>query len=106
MINIANSSKKEGVTILSVTQPTDTSTTSGSPQQNIQFIFCEYDNQLSREKCITGIKEVLLRRDWSQDPPLSYERGKVNGKKSWVVNKQGKLLQKAFMLMALYKLFI
>lgn len=100
-IYIAQQLKKEGVTILSVTQPTDTSTASGSLQQNIQFIFSEYDNQLRREKCITGIKEALLRGDWCQGPPLGYERGKVNGKKSWVVNKQGKLLQKAFMWKAM-----
>jgi hypothetical protein len=28
---------------------------------------------------------------------MGYERGKLNGKKSWVVNEQGKLLRKAFM---------
>lgn len=96
-IYIAQQLKKEGVIILSVTQPTDTSTASGSLQQNIQFIFSEYDNQLRREKCISGIKEALLRGDWCQAAPIGYERGKVNGRKSWVLNEQGKLLQKAFL---------
>lgn len=96
-IYIAQQLKKEGVTIISVTQPTDTTTASGSLQQNIQFIFSEYDNQLRREKCITGIKEALLRGDWCQAAPIGYERGKINGKKSWVVNEHGKLLRKAFM---------
>jgi site-specific DNA recombinase len=95
-IYIAQQLKKQGVIILSVTQPTDTSTASGSLQQNIQFIFSEYDNQLRREKCITGIKEALLRGEWCQGPPIGYERGKINGKKTWVVNDQGKLLKKAF----------
>ena len=96
-IYIAQQLKRQGVIILSVTQPTDTTTASGSLQQNIQFIFSEYDNQLRREKCITGIKEALLRGEWCQGPPMGYERGKINGKKTWVVNQQGKLLRKAFM---------
>jgi site-specific DNA recombinase len=100
-IYIAQQLKKEGVIILSVTQPTDTTTASGSLQQNIQFIFSEYDNQLRREKCITGIKEALLRGDWCQAAPIGYERGKLNGKKSWVVNLQGKLLRKAFVWKAI-----
>ena len=96
-IYIAQQLKQQGVVIFSVTQPTDTTTANGSLQQNIQFIFSEYDNQLRREKCITGIKEALLRGEWCQGPPMGYERGKINGKKSWVVNEQGKLLRKAFM---------
>ena len=96
-IYIAQQLKQSGVAIFSVTQPTDTTTANGSLQQNIQFIFSEYDNQLRREKCITGIKEALLRGEWCQGPPIGYERGKLNGKKSWVVNETGKLLRKAFM---------
>ena len=96
-IYIAQQLKHQGVAIFSVTQPTDTTTANGSLQQNIQFIFSEYDNQLRREKCITGIKEALLRGDWCQAAPIGYERGKVGGKKSWVVNEQGKLLRKAFL---------
>ncbi|RYZ23107.1 MAG: recombinase family protein [Chitinophagaceae bacterium] len=96
-IYIAQQLKQSGVAIFSVTQPTDTTTANGSLQQNIQFIFSEYDNQLRREKCITGIKEALLRGEWCQCPPIGYERGKFNGKKSWVVNETGKLLSKAFM---------
>ena len=48
--------KKQGVMVHSVTQPTDSTTSSGSLQQNIQFIFSEYDKQLRREKCMAGIK--------------------------------------------------
>jgi site-specific DNA recombinase len=32
-----------------------------------------------------------------QAAPIGYERGKINGKKSWVMNEHGKLLRKAFM---------
>jgi site-specific DNA recombinase len=60
-IYIAEQLKKQGISIVSVTQPTDSTTASGSLQQNIQFIFSEYDNQLRREKCVTGTRESLLR---------------------------------------------
>ena len=96
-IYIAQQLKQSGVVIFSVTQPTDTTTANGSLQQNIQFIFSEYDNQLRREKCVTGIKEALFRGEWCQGPPIGYQRGKVNDKRSWVVNDTGKLLRKAFM---------
>ena len=96
-IYIAQQLKKQGVTIISVTQPTDTTTASGSLQQNIQFIFSEYDNQLRREKCMTGVKDALLRGEWCHAAPIGYEQKKVNGKNTWVVNEQGTLLRKAFM---------
>jgi site-specific DNA recombinase len=96
-IYIAGQLKKQGVIIISVTQPTDSTTASGSLQQNIQFIFSEYDNQLRREKCMTGVKDALLRGEWCHAAPIGYEQKKVNGKKIWVVNEQGKLLRKAFM---------
>ncbi len=59
-IYIAEQLKEVGITVFAVSQPTDTTTASGSLQQNIQFIFSEYDNQLRREKCMAGVKEKLL----------------------------------------------
>ena len=88
--------RNKGVYILSVTQQTDTATSSGNLQQNIQLIFSEYDNQLRKEKCMAGVKEMLLRGDWCTRPPLGYDTVKVNGKRSIVVNDTGKLLRKAF----------
>ncbi len=96
-IYIADQLKQQGVTIISVTQPTDTSTSSGSLQQNIQFIFSEYDNQLRREKCIAGTKEKLLRGEWVQKPPLGYDTIRRNGQRFIQVNEKGELLRKAFL---------
>jgi site-specific DNA recombinase len=87
----------QGVHILAVTQPSDTATPSGSLQQNIQFIFSEYDNQLRREKCMSGVKEALLRGEWCHRPPSGYDSIKRNGQRVLVVNEIGKLLRKAFL---------
>ncbi|MFM2225337.1 MAG: hypothetical protein RJA07_1539 [Bacteroidota bacterium] len=95
-IYITEQLKKQGVSLMAVTQPTDTTTSSGSLQQNIQFIFSEYDNQLRREKCMSGTKEMLLRGDWATKAPRGYDHIKSNGKRIIVVNKEGKHLRKAF----------
>ena len=95
-IYLAEQLKKTGVSVYSVSQPTDTTTASGALQQNIQFIFSEYDNQLRREKCMAGTKETLQRGVWCTAPPVGYDIVKTNGKKELVINAKGKLLRKAF----------
>src|SRR6185436_17408714 len=60
-ISIADSLAKQGIQIKAVMQPADTETPSGMLQQNIHFIFSEYDNQMRRMRCIAGMKERLLK---------------------------------------------
>ena len=95
-IYIAEQLKKEGISVYAVTQPTDTTTASGSLQQSIHFIFSEYENQLRRQKCMSGIKAMLERGEWSTLPPLGYDIVRSDGKRSLVINAKGKLLRKAF----------
>ena len=95
-IYLAEQLKKVGVSVYAVTQPTDSTTASGGLQQNIQFIFSEYENQLRREKCMAGVKEMLSRGEWCTAPPIGYDIVRTNGKRSIVVNNKGKLLRKAF----------
>lgn len=95
-IYITEQLKRVGITVQSVTQPTDATTASGSLQQNIQFIFSEYDNQLRREKCMAGVKDALLRGEWVSKPPIGYSTIKEAGKRKIVVNQTGKQLRKAF----------
>lgn len=95
-IYIKEQLRNQGVAVISVTQHTDTSTPSGQLQQNIQFIFSEYDNQLRKEKCMAGTREALLRGEWCGPLPLGYDTVKMNGKRAIVVNEKGKILRKAF----------
>ena len=95
-IFIASELKNEGISITAVTQPTDTSTSSGSLQQNIQFIFSQYDNDLRKEKCMAGMREKLLKGYWLTIAPVGYNRVKINNQESIVVNEKGELLRKAF----------
>ena len=96
-IYIAEQLKQKGISLISVMQPTDVSTPSGALQQNIQFIFSEYDNQLRREKTITGMRNMLLRGEWCTKPPRGYDIVRINSKRSLVVNKEGELLRNAFL---------
>jgi site-specific DNA recombinase len=98
-IYISGQLKKQGISIIAVTQPIDVSTVSGILHQNIQFIFSKYDNDLRREKCVAGMKEKLLRGEWLGVPPLGYSLAAGGRKKEQVIviNENGKFIKQAFL---------
>jgi site-specific DNA recombinase len=103
-IYIANELRKENIKIFAVTQPSDTFTATGKMQQNMQFIFSEYDNDLRREKCKAGMKEMLLNGYWCTKAPLGYtqitrkkrENMTLDERQKITVNETGHLIRKAF----------
>lgn len=95
-IYITEQLRKQGVMVVSVTQPTDSNTPSGSLQQNIQYIFSEYDNKLRREKCMSGVREAILRGEWCHKAPMGYDVVGSGRNRQLVVNKIGRILSKAF----------
>jgi site-specific DNA recombinase len=95
-IYIAEQLEKQGIQLIAVTQPADTSTASGKLQQNIQFVFSEFDNAQRREKCVNGMRESLLRGDWCIGVPTGYSIIRKDGVKTIEVNEQGHLIRQAF----------
>ncbi|HLG34798.1 MAG TPA: recombinase family protein, partial [Bacteroidia bacterium] len=97
-IYISSELKKIGIAIISVTQPIDTNTHTGALQQNIQFIFSKYDNDLRRQKSVDGMREKLLRGEWLGPAPKGYSYDRSNGNKEQkiVINETGELIKKAF----------
>ncbi|MEO6305544.1 MAG: recombinase family protein, partial [Bacteroidia bacterium] len=95
-IYIAGELKKTGVNILAVTQPIDTNSHAGALQQNIQFIFSKYDNDLRRQKTIDGMREKLLRGEWIGVAPKGYSYVKGAEKQTIIINEQGELMRQAF----------
>lgn len=87
---------KYGVTIIAVTQPIDTSNPGGVFQQNMQFLFSEYDNQLRRQRTIAGLREKLERGIWCIKHPMGYSVIKDGKDRRLVVNETGRNLRKAF----------
>lgn len=94
---IADQLKTLGIKIISVSQQVDTDTPSGVFQQNIHFIFSQYDNDQRREKCIAGMREKLLKGEWMGCAPFGYTSTNINGKQKITPNEKGKLLAKAFL---------
>jgi site-specific DNA recombinase len=88
--------EKYGVTVFAVTQPTDTSNPSGVLHQNIQLLFSEFDNQLRKQRAIAGMKEKFEKGEWVTRVPQGYDIVKINGDRKIVINKEGKLIKKAF----------
>lgn len=88
--------EKYGVTVFAVTQPADTSNPSGVLQQNIHFIFSQYDNQLRKQRAVAGMKEKFAQGVWATKPPMGYDIVRTNGQRRIVVNATGKKLRKAF----------
>ncbi len=99
-IFISSELKKQGISIISVTQPIDVSTHAGILQQNIQFIFSKYDNDLRKEKCLAGIREKLLKGEWASALPLgySYNPNWKEGGQRVVINIKAQLIKQAFIL--------
>ncbi len=90
--------KKYGVITLATTQELDPTTPSGSFQQKILFLFGQMDNELRRDKVVTGMKELLLKGYWLWTPPRGYKdlnKGKATERKL-VISEEGKILKKAF----------
>ena len=86
-----------GISIISVTQPIDTSNPSGILQQNILFLFGQYDNDLRKQKSMAGTREKLLTGHWCTKAPVGYDNVRRNGQSYIEVNAIGKLLRKAFL---------
>jgi site-specific DNA recombinase len=99
-IFIAEELRKNGIKILAVTQPADTSTAEGVLQQNIQFVFSQYDNDQRRKKTITGMTEKLRNGGWCGKAPVGYDHFTINGVTQIKVNEKGKLIRKAFLMKA------
>ncbi len=86
-----------GISIISVTQPIDTSNPSGILQQNILFLFGQYDNDLRKQKSMAGTREKLLSGHWCTKAPVGYDNVRRNGQSCIEINPTGHLLRKAFL---------
>jgi DNA invertase Pin-like site-specific DNA recombinase len=96
-IYISGELKKNGVNIIAATSPTDTNSHAGTLQQNIQFIFSKYDNDLRRQKTIDGMREKLLRGEWIGGVPKGYSYLKGQEKQTIILNEQSELVKQAFL---------
>lgn len=96
---IAKELRANGTHLIACSQPVDTSTSAGELQQNVQFIFSEYDNSLRREKCVTGMKEFLRQGYRAGRAPFGYRHELTHERQKIVIDEvKGPVIRKAFEL--------
>ena len=97
-MQIKDQLKKMGIGIVAVSQNIDSSTPSGELQENIMFLFSKMDNDLRRNKSVTGMQEKLRKGIWIFGAPVGYSKNYNDESKvkEMYLNEDGKLLRKAF----------
>ncbi len=95
---ISDQLKKQGIVTISATQEVDTSTSAGSFQQNLYYMFSQFDNELRRDKSVSGMQEKLRKGHWTGAYPFGYTNANPGKGKTpnFVITKEGKLLKQAF----------
>lgn len=96
---ISDQLKKQGIVTISATQEVDTSTSAGSFQQNLYYMFSQFDNELRRDKIMTGMREKLRKGHWTGSLPFGYNNLNPGAGKTpnYVINEKGKLLKQGFL---------
>lgn len=97
---ITESLKEMGINVIAVSQNIDTSTASGKFQQNILYMFSQFDNELRKDKTITAMRELLRKGYWLWVPPLGYKNiNRYHKAVDWEIeiSPEGKFIQKAFL---------
>ena len=95
-ISLAEELRQGGHAIHSVTEPGDSFTPSGSFNQNMRLLMSKYENDVRKERCEVGIREHLQKGYWMGTVPFGYDQIGFKKKQKYVINKQGRLLKKAF----------
>lgn len=95
---ISDQLAKNGVELLSILNPVDTSTESGKFQQHMQLLFANYENNTRKAKCMDGMREKLLRGEWVGNCPVGYMYSPTSTRKAQkiIFSEKSKYLRKAF----------
>ncbi len=96
---ISSNLKKRGIHTISVSQEVDTSKPSGVFQENLYYMFSQFDNELRKDKTITGMTEQLRNGYWCFSIPAGYTKtniGSTANNANLILNKKGKMIKKAF----------
>lgn len=89
--------RERGIFVLSTTQSSDYSTSSGNMIVDFQMMMGKWDNQTRRQKSIDGMREKLKRGEWMGPVPKGYSYDRSSGPaQKIVINETGKLIRLAF----------
>ena len=96
---ISQELNNQGIQVKAVTQEVDTNSAAGKFQQNLFYMFSQFDNELRRDKTITAMTDLLRKGYWLWNPPIGYiNKKKYHKAVDWeiVPSKDEKLIKKAF----------
>ncbi len=88
--------KEHGITVISASNPIDTSTTTGDFQQDLLLLFANFMNKQHRDRVIRGTREVLRRGRIVGKAPLGYDQETSKNEQRITVNSTGEALKQAF----------
>ena len=69
---ITNELLQSGIQVKAVTQEVDTMSPAGKFQQNLFYMFSQFDNELRKDKTITAMSDLLRKGYWLWTPPRGY----------------------------------
>ena len=91
--------QKLGVRIVAITQEVDSSTPTGNFQQNLYMLLSKLDNDMRKDKSVSGTKSILRKGYWPYATPLGYtnqNKYSTADKHIYTINDDGLLIKKAF----------
>lgn len=88
--------QEQGIYILSVSEPSDPTTITGTFQQDIQLVVGKYDNAQRRERTIACMIERMESGLWCGPVPTGYDQTRKGKESVITINETGKLIKKAF----------
>ena len=91
--------RKLGVKIVAVTQEVDSSTPTGNFQENLYMLLSRLDNDMRKDKSISGSKSIIRKGYWPYATPRGYTntiKYATADKHKYIINDEGRLLKRAF----------
>ncbi len=89
--------KKKGIKVISLSQNVDSDTPTGSFMQSFHLMYSKYDNDMRREKTISGMRHRLLSGYWMGVAPLGYKNSRNEQNIPIIVpDEKAPLIKKAF----------
>ncbi len=89
--------KKKGVKVISLSQNVDSDTPTGAFMQSFHLMYSKYDNDIRREKTISGMRHRLLNGYWMGMAPLGYKNARNEQNIPILLpSKDARFIKKAF----------
>ncbi len=95
-LGIVEELEKLNIEVKNVQTNYDTKTAQGRFMQGVELLNARYDNDCKRNVTVDNTLNALMKGRWVAKPPLGYHQETTKESQIITINKEGKLLQKAF----------